>query len=153
MFVQSREESGVSYALLRVVWTLFEFDKKSHYYETDTPLFEAEIHMIVAIQDCPGLHLAGYAQKFGVTKGAISQIVQKLERKGMVTKEKVFGNQSKIMLALTEKGRVAYAAHARLHREFDAMIDRLLEGEPAEHVMFLKNFLRKVEKEADSFEW
>lgn len=152
MLVQSKEKPGVSYRLLDVAWLLFEYDKKSHYYDTGQPLFEAEIHLIVAIQDNPGFHVAALANKFGVTKGAISQLVQKLERKGMVIKERAADNQSKILLNLTETGMVAYAAHTRFHMRFDAMIDRLLEGESEEHITFLERFLGRLAQEIGSFD-
>ncbi len=152
MLVRSKEESGVSYQLLRVAWLLFDYDKKTHFYGTDKRLFEAEIHLIVAIQENPGFHVAALAQKFGVTKGAVSQLVQKLEKKGMVTKQNDPDNQSKVLLSLTSKGQTAYATHARFHREFDEKVTRLLEEESEEHVRFLKHFLRTMAQEIEAHE-
>ncbi|WP_320170619.1 MarR family transcriptional regulator [Maridesulfovibrio sp.] len=152
MLVRSKEESGVSYQLLRVAWLLFDHDKRTHYYGTDERLFEAEIHLIVAIKDNPGFHVAALAQRFGVTKGAISQIIKKLEKKGMVVKASDPKNQSRLLLSLTTKGETAYEAHARLHRDFDEMVAGLLEQESEEHLVFLKNFLRRVSQEIESHE-
>lgn len=152
MLVQSKEESGISFKLLRVAWLLFDLDKKDCFYGTDTPLYEAEIHLIVAINENPGLHVAGLAQKFGVTKGAISQLVQKLEAKVMISKQRDPDNRSKIQMNLTDKGQVAYEAHARLHQDFDQMVARLLKNEPEEHRLFLKRFLSDMAREIESNE-
>ncbi len=152
MLVRSKEESGISYQLLRVAWLLFDYDRKICFYGTNTRLFEAEIHLVVAIRENPGLHVAGLAQKFGVTKGAISQLVQKLGKKGMITRQRDPENKTKLLLGLTEKGQVAYEHHARLHLEFEERVNRLLKDEPEENVLFLKNFLRTMAQEIEALE-
>ncbi|WP_147822530.1 MarR family winged helix-turn-helix transcriptional regulator [Salidesulfovibrio onnuriiensis] len=152
MLVCSKEESGVSYQLLRVAWLLFDYDKKTHFYGTDKRLFEAEIHLIVAIKENPGFHVAALAQKFGVTKGAVSQLVQKLQKKGMVTKQSDPDNQSKVLLRLTTKGQTAYSTHASFHREFDEKVNKLLEEESEDHVLFLKRFLSTMAQDIESRE-
>ncbi|MEF2231483.1 MAG: MarR family transcriptional regulator [Pseudodesulfovibrio sp.] len=150
MLVRGADESGISYQLLRVAWLLFDFDKKTHTYGTDQELYEAEIHLIVAIKDNPGLHVAGLAQKFGVTKGAVSQLVQKLAKKGMISRQVAPDNQSRILLSLTGKGSVAYAGHAAVHAEFEAMVERVLASEPEEKQAFLKRFLCTMAHEIES---
>ena len=78
--------------LLRVVTKLSDIDGKTRNYGTDQPLFNAEIHMIKSIKENEGIHVTGLADMLGVTKGAVSQIIQKLERKGMIVLPSAFSS-------------------------------------------------------------
>ncbi len=152
MIINTRNRTKVSYTLLRVVWKLLEIDGKTRRYGTDVPLHEAEIHMLKAIRDHEGIHVTGLAEMLGVTKGAVSQIVMKLQKKGMVAKHADPGNLSRLVLRLTAKGETAYLRHEQLHQEFDNMVNRSLEGATEENRAFLKQFLDSLEKQIDGFE-
>ncbi len=71
----------ISYTLLRLATKFSEIDKQTSYYGTDKQLFYAEIHMIKAIKENEGIHVTGIAEKLGVTKGAVSQITMKLQKR------------------------------------------------------------------------
>jgi DNA-binding MarR family transcriptional regulator len=134
------------------VWKLLEVDKKTRYYGTDEPLFEAEIHMIKSIKENEGIHVTGLAEKLGVTKGAVSQIIMKLARKGMIAKDKDINNQSRLILTLTPKGETAYLYHEKFHQEFDSFIEDILKDASEENKAFLKRFLDLLEIKIDHFE-
>jgi len=150
--VNNKKKAKISYTLLRIVWKLFEVDKKTRYYGTDEPLFEAEIHMIKSIKENEGIHVTGLANKLGVTKGAVSQIIMKLERKGMIVKNRDISNQSRLLLSLTAKGETAYLHHDRLHQRFDGLIDNILKDTSEEKKLFLRGFLNLLEHGIDDFE-
>lgn len=152
MIMNNKNKSKISYTLLRIVWKLFEADKKTRYYGTDEQLFEAEIHMVKAIKENEGIHVTGLADKLGVTKGAVSQIIMKLGRKGMVVKDKDAGNQSRLVLRLTPKGEMAYVNHEKLHQEFDGIVNEILGDASEENIEFLKSFLAAFENKMDNFE-
>ena len=144
-----KKSNKISYKLLSIAWKLFDSDKETNYFGTDKLLYEAEIHMIMHIKDNPDLHLSAIAEKIGVTRGAVSQIVMKLERKGMISKSKSPQNRSMTMLHLTPQGETAYLEHKRFHREFDLKIAELLKDATAEEQTFLRNFLESFEKILD----
>ncbi|WP_286181859.1 MarR family transcriptional regulator [Desulfovibrio sp. Huiquan2017] len=150
MFVYGKKTEHLSYAILRVAWKLVESEKKKGCYGTDKRLYEAEIHMIKHIKENPDLHVSALAERLGVTRGAVSQTIMKLERKGMVVKEKDLRNQSRILVRLTPKGEVAHAEHERLHREFDVQVEGLLAGASPEQRAFLRGVLAKLEEVADN---
>ena len=129
---ECRHLGQVSYALLRLVDRLDEVWRKTHNFGTDVRLFEAEVHMIKAVKENEGLHATGLAEKLDVTKGAVSQIINKLHKKGMILKIRDGANQSRLKFALTSKGERAYDFHEAIHREFDAVIDEVLRGASAE---------------------
>lgn len=152
MNLNDERKNRISYSLLTVIYKFSENDKQTRYYGTDTPLFSSEIHMIRAIKEQEGIHITGLANKLGVTKGAVSQIVNKLDKKGFITKETDLNNKSKLIIKLTPKGEIADANHVKLHKKFDALINNILKEASNEEIKFLKNFLNKVEDQIEDFE-
>ncbi len=147
-----KNRTRISYTFLRVMTKLSEMDRKLRRYGTDQPLYEAEIHMIKSIKENEGIHVTGLADMLDVTKGAVSQIIAKLERKGMIVKELDPGNLSRLSLRLTPKGETAYAGHEALHREFDDLFASALDSADEENKAFLKRFLDDLDARIDAFE-
>lgn len=152
MNINSKRKNKISYSLLRVINKFDEIDKKTRYYGTDTPLFSAEINMLRIIKENEGIHITGIADKLGVTKGAVSQMVSRLDKKGLIKKEVSLYNQSKLMLRLTPKGEIAEANHEEFHNRFDLFIENMLKDASEENIKFLKEFLKYFEEEMISFE-
>ena len=140
----------ISYSLLSLVYKIFELDKKIRYYGTDEPLFKSEIHMIKAIRENKGLHVTGLAERLNVTKGAVSQVIMKLEKKGMIVKQKDADNLLRLALTLTPKGETAYHNHERLHREFDDLVEEVLRETTEANRSFLKKFIGTLEQRIDA---
>ena len=152
MNLNNERKNKISYSLLTVIYKFNENDKQTRYYGTDTLLFSSEIHMIRAIKEEEGIHITGLANKLGVTKGAVSQIVNKLDKKGFIKKETDLYNQSKLIIKLTPNGEIADANHVKLHKNFDTLINDILKDASNEEIAFLKNFLNKVEEQIEDFE-
>ncbi len=152
MINEGKNKTKLSYTLLRVVWKFFEADKKTRYYGTDKQLFEAEIHMIKSIKENDGIHVTGLAELLGVTKGAVSQIIMKLQKKGMIVKDTDPRNLSRLVLSLTPKGEIAYIHHEKLHEEFDSIVNEVLKDASKENLLFLKDFLNSLDAKLDEFE-
>lgn len=152
MNINNERKNKISYTLLRVINKFDEIDKKSRYYGTDTPLFSAEIHMLTIIKENEGIHVTGIADKLGVTKGAVSQIVNKLNKKGLIKKETDLHNQSKLTLSLTQKGQIAQLNHEEFHKKFDILIKSILKDASEENIKFLKDFLHSFEYQLENFE-
>jgi DNA-binding MarR family transcriptional regulator len=88
-------------------------------YGTDVDIYRSEIHLIKLIGDYANSHVSEIARKFGVTKGAISQALKKLERKGLVEKYIDETNNTRLLVRLTDKGRKAYLGHEEYHNQSD----------------------------------
>jgi DNA-binding MarR family transcriptional regulator len=129
-----------------------DIDKKTRYYGTDVPLFYAEIHLIKAIKENEGIHITGLAQYLEVTKGAVSQMLMKLEKKGFIVKEKDPGNQSRFLLKLTPKGETAHLNHMRLHQEFDEIVNDILKDQDQAKIEFLQHFLTRLIEKMERYE-
>lgn len=107
----------------------------------DGLLSAAEIHLIDMAGIFPSAHISELAVRLGVTKGAVSQMVQKLEKKGYLTRTKEGDNRKNICLQLTRSGRTAFYWHQELHRSVDVQILSLLNNlEEGEQLRILEIF-------------
>ena len=101
--------------LHRVGETARRLDDQPRTFDTGAPLTRAEIHMVSELAGHPELGVTGLAELQGVTKGAVSQMVSRLVRKGLVRKDRSSGRG--VRLVLTEVGQAAHRAHVRFHAD------------------------------------
>ncbi|WP_319522440.1 MarR family transcriptional regulator [uncultured Desulfosarcina sp.] len=139
----------LSRMLLRVFNKFAQNEKKPRRFGVDELLHPSEIHMVMLIGDNPGGHGAELARIAGVTRGAVSQIIAKLEKKGIVEKIDDPENGLKKVPILTNKGKVAYYAHEQYHEEMDKGLYDYVARLTDEQVAVIENFLRGLEKMAD----
>lgn len=141
----------IAYDSLHLALALVELDKRTRYYGTDVPIFYSEIHVIMAVAEHPGIHVGGLAGILGVTKGAVSEILKKLERKGLVRKETDHLNLSKYSLNLTEKGEKAHANHMYYHSVLNSMVENELKDADEHELEFLSDFLSSLISKIQTF--
>lgn len=141
----------IAYSSLHLALALVELDKKTRYYGTDVPIFYAEIHVIMAIAEHPGIHVGGLADILGVTKGAVSEILKKLERKALVIKEIDASNLSKYSLSLTEKGKKAHSSHMYYHSILNSVVEAELQNATEHELDFLSEFLLSLIEKVKTF--
>lgn len=82
-----------------------------HDYGNGDPLTMIEAHTLTYIEDHPGTTVTELTNYWHKTKGAISQIVSKLEALGLVKKTKKEGNAKNVCLYVTECGFQTSRAH------------------------------------------
>ena len=141
----------VSYSLLRLVVRYMELDKQMHRFGTDTPIYHSEIHLISAIAQNPDIHVRGLAEQLGVTSASVSEMINKLQKKGLVQKSTDKNNLSRLNLSLTDKGRLAHEEHMRYHEELNQIISAELAGASGEQVAFLHDFCDHMRERIDNF--
>lgn len=86
-------------------------------YGVGKDLYHSERHLVEQIGDYPEKNITELAQFQGVTKGAISQTVKKLEDKGLVTRYKGARNEKEVFLELSELGKAIYKKHKEVSKE------------------------------------
>lgn len=102
-------------------------DRKDFDFGVGVNLFPAEIHMLEAINCRNGVGVTELAEEFGVTKGAISQLINKLVKKKLVVKEPASDHKSRVVIRTTPKGKTACQNHREFHREHNKMFTHYLE--------------------------
>ena len=100
-------------------------------------LYHSERHMLDKIGDNPEMNITEFAHAVGVTKGAISQTVKKLEAKGVVRRYKKGRNDKEVFIELTKAGRDIYQKHKEINEETIRPLYEELKKYPAEKVEFL----------------
>jgi DNA-binding MarR family transcriptional regulator len=70
-------------------------------------LYPTEIHLLLVIARGQQGNATQMAERMGVTKGAISQTLSRLERKGMLIKSRDPASKNELNLALTPLGQKA----------------------------------------------
>ncbi|EHI98748.1 regulatory protein MarR [Clostridium sp. DL-VIII] len=141
-FINNKHQ--IAYNSMDLAFALTDLDKKTRYFGTDVPIFHSEIHVIKAIAGHPGIHVGGLADILGVTKGAVSEILKKLERKALVIKEVDDLNLSRYSLSLTEKGKKAHSNHILYHSIINNMVEDELQNASEHELEFLSNFLSSL---------
>ena len=113
---------------------------------TDHPLTATEIHLIEVIGNgATPYSVTDLAQLLGVTKGAISQTLKRLEAKELTCKKPDPGNASRSQVELTTAGRTAYEAHHQWHETMDGGFKTYCSHLEPEKLDFLLEFLDRVE--------
>ncbi len=135
--------------LSRIISKAFEFEKVPRDYGTGDLLYHSEIHTIHAIGAKPGLNVTQLASILGVTKGAVSQVVSKLNKKGLVDRYKETKNNKQVLLALTQKGQTAYSGHVDYHKKIDGAFFTEIGRVTNEQIEFLEQFFSKFESFID----
>jgi DNA-binding MarR family transcriptional regulator len=135
--------------LLRIFNKFLENQKLARHYGLEERLYPAEMHLLALIGSRPGAGVTELAELGGVTKGAISQIAQKLVKKRLITKDRDPDNGTRVIFQLTNKGKVAFYSHARMHDEVDRELFDYVEQLKPTQFRTIQRFLTLVEDGID----
>ena len=135
----------IAESLVRILNTSLENQRRPRRYGIEEELYPAEIHLLVMISTHPQGGVTDLAATAGVTKGAVSQMASKLVAKGVLVKESDPANATRVVLALTDRGRAAVAAHDRQHEDADRELIAFVQGLESCEAELLQRFLDLVE--------
>lgn len=114
-------------------------------------LYASEINILEIIGKYPGINMTELAQKRGVTKGAVSQIVTKLVKKQLVLKNQAPDNDKTLSLQLTPLGKVAFENHEKFHAKYDSPMIEKLKSMNAEQLATISETFEMLEDTIDSY--
>ncbi len=114
----------------------------------DEKLYPSEIHVIAAVGSGQATQVTVLSHKFGITKGAVSQVVNKLSNKGYLQK---VSHGKEIILSLTPKGQMAFDIQDKLHRQIETDFVQYLGGLSPEEIESFLEIMGKIEEYIDSF--
>lgn len=103
----------------QMLWIINRFtfhEKKSVLPYGDLKLYPAEIHLMLLIDDEPGINATEMATRLGVTKGAISQTLSRLEKKGAIHKTRDPYHKNELTASFTTLGQEALEQYRELRR-------------------------------------
>ena len=111
-------------------------------YGVGKDLYHSERHLIDHIGNHPEKNITELAKFMGVTKGAISQTVKKLENKDIVQRYKGEGNEKEVFLKLTSIGMSVFNKHKEVNQEAILPFHEELEKYPEDKVGFLLDIFK-----------
>ncbi len=94
-----------------------ELERKPRHFHSGIEMTSGEMHLLETIGDQPGAGVTALAGWFGISKGAVSQTLKRLDKKGMIVRETDPGNLSRVRLSLSEPGRAVYLEHKEWHKK------------------------------------
>ena len=129
---------------IRVNNELTQIQKKPIVFPGDITLNTGAVHLIEAIGKHPLSNTTQLATILGLTKGAISQHMPRLEKQGLITKTKKENNKKETYFSLTDKGSRIYDYHTVLHNElYTHLMTDLMVFSPQE-ITLIKQMLHRI---------
>ncbi len=104
-------------------------------------LHHSERHMLDLVGGSPDINMTEFARAAGVTKGAVSQVVRRLEAKGMVRRYKRGGNDKEVFIEPTRAGWDAYQRHQQKNEQTLLPLMAELKSCPDDKIAFLIHML------------
>ena len=144
-YLKRSETNDINNLLLRIIFKIMQIDQGLLNYGIDTPIHNAELRMLLAISENEGIHITGLADSFGITKGAVSQNVARLYKKGIITKKPDPSNHSRLLLFVSEKGKKALINHEKYHQLYHESINGAINSLDKDAEEKIIDFLSSLE--------
>lgn len=139
----TQDNIELSWAFERAFHKYAAYESQPRDFGIGFPLTQNEIHTIVIVCENEGISLGELAKERAVTKGAMSQLVSKLVKKGLIVKETAEHSASYVSLRPTELGRKANENHSRIHASMGKTIDQHLFADMS--VEEIRRFTKKFQ--------
>ncbi len=118
--------NDVLVSLFNEIW---ELEEKAIITEEYKDITNNDMHIIEAVTP-EGGNMSAIATRLGITVGSLTTSMNSLVKKGYVRRERSERDRRVVYIYLTEKGRSAYAHHAKFHQDMtDAALASLREDE------------------------
>lgn len=129
---------------LTSVNALIAAEKKPRYYGTTHLLYHSEINLIESIYRNPDCNAIALARIMSITRGAVTQLANQLEEKGLIVKYLKSGNKKEKYYQLTALGGTARKGHEQYHREANATICNYLSTLAERDTALILDFLDQI---------
>ncbi|CAB3697756.1 MarR family winged helix-turn-helix transcriptional regulator [Paraburkholderia rhynchosiae] len=130
---------SVGYLLARVKSTMSNLVTQRSMAELGITSQQGSILFMVASGKC--LLAAELAREYGIDASAVTRLIDRLEKRGLLTRVRSNEDRRAVRLALTPEG---HAIAAKMPKIFNGVLDSLLSGFTPEEVGFLKSMLRRA---------
>ena len=139
------------FQFLRITKKFNELEKISIDLENNEKLYPSEFHIIEALGNNRANNVTQLSYNFQITKGAVSQVANKLYYKGFINKERNKNFGKEIILSLTPKGINAFGILNKRHEKMAKEFTTYLESFKSEEIDSFVQILCKIEEYIDIF--
>jgi len=130
--------------ILRISNKLIFLEKKSIVKHGGLKLYPSEIHLIDVIVKGQDINASKMAARLGVTKGAVSQTLARLEKKGILYKTKDPQNRNELTVHFTPLGKKVLEEQRKLRTTFHEQYDKYFSNISEEEEVIIMGFLKKM---------
>lgn len=140
------------YYMMELFNRSLELSKKSYEYCPGVSLYPNEIHTVEYIAESSTTNMTDIANRMGITKGAVTKMVAKLEEQGLLVRYKYRPSQKEIYVHLTELGVRAYEGHKAYHAAMRQQLSSSFDGLDRDHQQTILDFLERYLAEMNNLE-
>ena len=140
------------YYMMELFNRSLELSKKSYEYCPGVSLYPNEIHTVEYIAESSTTNMTDIANRMGITKGAVTKMVAKLEEQGLLVRYKYRPSQKEIYVHLTELGVRAYEGHKAYHAVMRQRLSSSFDGLDRDHQQTILDFLERYLAEMNNLE-
>jgi DNA-binding MarR family transcriptional regulator len=130
---------SVGYLLSRVRSTLWNL--VTQHTMADLGITSTQASIMFMLASGRGLAAADLAREYGIDASAVTRLIDRLEKRGLITRVRSEEDRRVVRLALTDEG---CALAGQIPAIFTMVLDKLLGGFTPEEVGFLKSMLRRI---------
>jgi DNA-binding MarR family transcriptional regulator len=135
--------------LNRIINQVLLLKKRSFFQFEDVEFYPSEVHLLLVIKEKSATNATKMAGELGITKGAVSQTLSRLEKKGVLTKTKDPYKKNELTIIFTSFGAAAFKYYTtrltKLHKKHNRYLDSFSDKEK----VVVERFLTEVEKMID----
>lgn len=110
----------------------------------------SEIHCIAYIGEDKDSNVTKLAESFEMTRGAISKLTKKLEKKRLIESYQKPDNKKEVYFELTEQGQAIYNVHEEMHKKFKDRDQPFFEQVTDEQLDVILEFAEKYNRHLDA---
>ena len=142
-------QRDVSNQLFRLINKIIFREKKNIFEYEGVKLFPSEIHVLLSIDDKQSTNATKLANKLDISKSAVSQTISRLEKKGVIIKDKDPYNKNELILSLTAFGDKAFAQYKNKQASNRLHFNQYLNTLSKDDSKVIDHFLQKVRRMLD----
>lgn len=113
-------------------------------YGAEQLMYHSEVHLISAIFNHKEANASELAQVLGITNGAVTQVANKLVKKGLIERYKLPGNKKETYFLCTEQGEKVHYGHEDYHKKILVEAMKYIDSLEHDKVEAIDTFLNKV---------
>lgn len=129
----------------RVINRLIFLEKRSVFKYGILRLYPSEIHLMQVLKEAPDLNAGKMAQRLGISNGAVSQTLARLERKKIIIKTKDPALKNELTVTFTESGKAVIQGFEMEQASAIDVFSRYLSGLSSNDRNVIECFLSHME--------
>jgi DNA-binding MarR family transcriptional regulator len=130
---------SVGYLVSRVRSTMWNM--VNQHTSAELGITSTQASMVFMLAAGKSLTAADLAREYGIDASAVTRLIDRLEKRGLLSRVRSDEDRRVVRLALTPEG---FALAEKIPAIFSRVLDKLLMGFSPEEVGFLKSLLRRI---------